>query len=477
MRSRTALGLAAALFATSLVSSALAQQPPPAQPAPQPQPAPFQIPGLPPITIPGMTPAQPAPAPPATQQQPQPQQSPPGILPGILGPMPNQPAQQPVPYGQPQPQGQYGQPNYGQGQYGQPNYGQPGQNTPYTPYAAPKKKRNRSTPLEIGYLYTVATAYGVGMGIWIDAEAQIDDPGLRFIPPILTGVAAPVGVYFLDTPPMPKGLPSAIATGMLLGGAEGLGISTYQSVNALPGNEWTFRAFARAEMIGTTLGGAAGFAYWYFARPKPQHNMFYASSAVWGAVIGSQLGLGASNNPWSYGPVKYSLPNDPAGAPEHMAPASCPKATDTTPVTMVPPGCETGANAATARGGLIGMNVFLAGALAVGHVWNPSWNQIGWMWGGLAIGEAATLPVYLFYAGSDKDPRHGLIVQGIGGTLGIVAGALIGRPEHRGAVAELDEEMVEKKYWETDKHKVRLTGGGLMPVSNGMGLSAYGQLW
>ena len=119
----------------------------------------------------------------------------------------------------PSPMVQYQQPNYGQqGQYGQPNYGNPGAPAPYTPYAA-KKKRNRSTPLEIGYLYAVGTGYGVGMGIWIDAEANIKDPGLRFVPPLLTGAAAPAGIYLLDSPPMPKGLPSAIATGMLIGAA------------------------------------------------------------------------------------------------------------------------------------------------------------------------------------------------------------------------------------------------------------------
>jgi len=477
MRSRTALlpGLAAALIATSLVSSALAQQPAPAQPPPQQPAVPFQLPGLPPIQIPGMTPVQPDPNQQQPQQAPPAAQPQPGVIPGFtLPPNYNQPAPaQPAPYGQPN--GQYGQPN---GQYGQPNYGQPnGQyGQPYAPMTGPKKKRNRSTPLEIGYLYTVATAYGVGMGIWIDAEAQISDPGLRFVPPILTGAAAPVGVFFLDTPPLPKGLPSAIATGMLIGGAEGLGVTTYQSVSSLPGQEWGFRGFARAEMIGATLGGGAGFGYWMLTRAKPQHSMFYASASAWGALIGSQMGLGGSSNSWSYGPQEYT--NDAGQTIKPGPNATCPQATKDHPVMMETIGCENGANAATARGGLIGMNVFLAGALAVGHAWNPSWNQIGWMWGGLAIGEAATLPVYLFYAGSkDHDPRHGLIVQGIGGTIGIVGGALIGRPDHRGRVAELDEDEMQKKYWETDKHRFKLTGGGLMPVENGMGLSMSGQIW
>jgi len=30
-----------------------------------------------------------------------------------------------------------------------------------------------------------------------DAETGLDDPGLKFVPPVVLGIAAPIGVYFL----------------------------------------------------------------------------------------------------------------------------------------------------------------------------------------------------------------------------------------------------------------------------------------
>src|SRR6185436_1522215 len=86
--------------------------------------------------------------------------------------------QQPYPPGQygGQVGGQVGGGQYG-GQYG--GYGQP----PGFGYPPPQTGRKKSTALEVGYLYVTAGAYGVGTGIWIDAMAGIEDPGLRFIFP------------------------------------------------------------------------------------------------------------------------------------------------------------------------------------------------------------------------------------------------------------------------------------------------------
>ena len=38
---------------------------------------------------------------------------------------------------------------------------------------------------------------------------------------------------------------------------------------------------------------------------------------------------------------------------------------------------------------------------------------------GDVLGMLATTPVYLFYIGSDADPRHGLIANAVGGLAGI----------------------------------------------------------
>src|SRR5688572_14547306 len=72
-------------------------------------------------------------------------------------------------------QGQWG------GQWSTQQGGQTWGVPPPPPPGAPTK--TRSTALEVGYLYVTAAAWGVGTGIWIDAEAGIEDPGLQFIFP------------------------------------------------------------------------------------------------------------------------------------------------------------------------------------------------------------------------------------------------------------------------------------------------------
>jgi hypothetical protein len=361
----------------------------------------------------------------AAQQQPPPgygQPPPPGYgqpPPPGYGPQPGY--GQPPPYGQPYGQPGYGQPGYGQPGYGQPGYGQPG-------YGPPPKRK--STGLEIGYLYVTAGAYGIGTGIWLDSLFEIEDPGVGLILPAILGVAAPVVVYIADHPRMPEGLPSAIATGMLIGAGEGLAVASTQYVTADRRDEWSFRGLATSEFIGSTVGGVGGFAFYYFLKPHPKNNVFLASSIFWGSLIGSEFGIGASKagSDWGY------------------------------------------ANDGAAIGGTIGFNVAAAGAATLSAFWTPSWNQIGWMWGGLALGTLISLPVYFFYAGSDEfDARRGLIFQGVAGTLGLAAGALIGTPDKKGAIAEVEDD--------THPRFAKILGGSLMPVDRGLGASIYGSLW
>lgn len=293
----------------------------------------------------------------------------------------------------------------------------------------------RATGLEMGYLYATSAAWGVGTGIWIDALANLGDPGLMAIAPVVLGIAAPATVFVLDrTMNIPKGLPSSIATGMLLGAGEGLGISSYQYVKAYDSNTWGFTGLATAEFLGATIGGAAGAGLYFLGHPSPKTNIFLASGALWGTAIGTQFGGGASNGSWG------AYTND-----------------------------------GLALGGLIGFNLLAGGAGALSTVWIPSYNQLGWMWGGYGIGTAVSLPVYIFYAAApDYDPRRGLIFQGVAGTLGLVAGALIGKPDRPGAIAREEEEERERA-----RHPkfARVTGGSLAPVHGGVGATVVGELW
>lgn len=341
-------------------------------------------------------------------------------VPGQYTPPGSQPYAPPGQYlpGQPYaPSGQVQGYGYGPQQYGYNPY-------PYAPTSS------KATALEKGFLYGTAAAWGVGTGIWIDAEAGVDDPGLLFLAPAALGIVAPLSVLAVDKLAfkrgMPEGLPAALTLGMLVGAAEGLGISSHQWVSAAEQDEWGFTGLARASFIGSTLGGLGGVAYYKLLEPKPQSSVFVASSVVWGSIIGSEFGAGASNGKWG-------LTND-----------------------------------SMSLGGLIGFNAALVGSVTLTGFWEPSYNQISWMWAGLGIGTAASLPVYIFYAAdSDYDPRRGLILQGAFGLAGLVGGAFIGKPSRAGAVVEANPPR---------PRFARLLGGGLFPVAGGAGAQIYGLL-
>jgi hypothetical protein len=298
-------------------------------------------------------------------------------------------------YGQPQPpygQPQYGQPGYGQPQpqYGQPQYGQPGYAPGYQtplPYYPQVSRRDPRSSFEIGVLYATSVTYGVGMGVWVSSEIGIEDPGIFLIPPAVLGLAAPIGVYALDQPSMERGMPSAIALGMLIGAGEGVGIAGHQFVTADEEDEWSFVGLARAMAIGSTLGAVGGYALAYYEEPSPKSSAFIGSAAIWGTLAGSMFGYGASAKGVGYGK----------------------------------------ANDSASLGGLIGFNAGLVVSAALSTFYYPTYGELGWMWIGGGIGAAASLPVFLFYAEDDGPPaKRGFLFMGTATLLGIGAGALLG---------------------------------------------------
>jgi hypothetical protein len=276
----------------------------------------------------------------------------------------------PQPYGAP--------PGYGAPQPGyapQPAY-------PYPPYPPSPSDRSRSSS-EIAALYGVSIAYGVGLGIWIDAEIGIEDPAIALITPAVLGIAAPIGVYVADSP-MRRGLPAAIAAGAVIGAGEGIGLASLQFVRSNERDAWGFRGLSRATALGATLGAVGGGAFGYLQRPSPRSSVLVTSSVVWGSAIGSMFGYGASAKNAGYG----------------------------------------AANDQAALGGFIGYNLGLVGAGALSMVYIPTTTSLEWMWAGAGIGFAASLPVYLLYAGSDSPAKRGLLFSGTMTTLGLVAGGL-----------------------------------------------------
>jgi hypothetical protein len=285
---------------------------------------------------------------------------------------------------------------------------------------------------EVGALYAVSVGYGIGTGIWLDAELGVDDPGLQFLPPAILGVAAPVGVFFLNRPRMPRGMPAAIATGMFIGAGEGLGLAGYQFAHAQSGDEPSFTAVTRSVFLGSTAGTVVGYIAAVTMEPSPKTSVLMASSVTWGTVVGSMWGYGSSTSG-----TDWSTSNDTA-----------------------------------ALGGLIGFNAGLVGAAALSTVWVPSYESLSWMWIGFGAGLAISLPVYVFYAGGDHDARRGLIVQGTLGTLGLVAGAVFTIDAHDFGLNEHRSEEVASKP--SKQPAFQITGGGIMPVRSGLGFQVSG---
>ncbi|MCS6900012.1 MAG: hypothetical protein NZX77_09615 [Polyangiaceae bacterium] len=288
--------------------------------------------------------------------------------------------------------------------------------------------RQPSSNLEVGTLYVASAAYGVGAGIWLATELGVKDPGLAFIAPAVLGVAGPVGVYFLDEPKLPRGVPGAISLGLTLGALEGTHLWLYQYTSAKEADAWGGRAFARSVLLGSTLGGAAGAAVGFLEEPSPKLSLFVGSGGLWGSAIGSMIGYGTSSG------ETYGDRND-----------------------------------ALTLGNLVGLNVGIAATGALSTVWIPGYKQMTYMWAGAGVGFAATLPIYLFYAGNENPARRGLIAQGIGTTLGIAAGGIF---------------TFYDRDWDTTSHQdssqrrfASLEGVAPMALPGGLGMQMTGLLF
>jgi hypothetical protein len=268
------------------------------------------------------------------------------------------------------------------------------------PAAQASPRSTSASSFESGTLYVTTAAYGIGIGIWLDAELELDDPAQILIPPTLLGVAAPVTAYILNHPPLPRGLPGAISAGLVIGAGEGLGVAGFQMMTS--DNPWGFTGLSRAVAIGSTLGGIGGYAVGVLQEPSPNISAFVTSGVVWGTLLGSAAGLGASE-----AEVGFSEAND-----------------------------------WMARGGLIGFNVGLVATTALSTLFVPTLDQLTWMWLGGGIGALVSLPVYLFYVGDEGPPaKRGLLFTATASSLGILAGGVfgprVGSIGFGGAVSEL----------------------------------------
>ena len=419
--------LLAAIAFLSVAPAAIAQQadaPPqgylPPQPSTQP-PAPALPPALQPLPQPSVAPQgypqQPGPVPPPQVQAPQypPQQPYPGQ------PLPQAyPQQQPYP-GQPLPQGYPQQ---------QPYPGQP-LPPPVPPPPPPKADDGLRGSGELAFMYGAGVGYGIGTGVWIDALGKVDDPGLAIIAPIAFGVAVPAGMAIWDNVGrIHKGVPASVGTGLMLGAMEGIAIAgTNWQLTRASSNQWAFGGNASLTWVTATVGGVGGYLFGEFGQPAPQSMALISSGAGWGALAGSLFGAGITGTCDSSSPYasdRYCAWN---GA---------------------------------AIGGLVAMNLGIAGAgiaSLTGYV--PSSDTMKWQWIGFGAGVLATTPIYLVYAFSDSDPKHGLVANAIGGVAGLSLATIF-------TLGDNSEKTTKAAAW-TPPFQLSLA-----PVKGGMTLGATG---
>lgn len=337
--------------------------------------------------------------------------------------------QQPAPgYQQPAPGNQQPAPGY------QQSWGVTGSVGSYNYPTQSSVSSRRRDPAEIGALYVTSAAYGLGLGIWLSTEVGLkNDPGTFLIAPLVLGVAAPIGVWALDQPKMKRGKPSAIAAGLMLGAGEGLGIWGTQAVRASSAEAWGFRGLSRAAAIGSTAGGVIGWFAGEFLEPPPMTSWLAVSGAFWGTAVGSMFTYGTTSGSKNWGE----------------------------------------SNDKTAVGGLVGYNVGMVAAGALGVATVPTATQVGWMWAGAGIGAAVSLPIFLFYMGEGGPPaRRGFIFMGTATTLGIVAGGVFSSSS-----AKLGRNTGSTELASTKFRSIGHLQGVLPAISSDhLGLSLWGTL-
>jgi hypothetical protein len=238
----------------------------------------------------------------------------------------------------------------------------------------------------MAFLYGTGIAYGVGSGIWIDALARESDPAIAFVAPAALGAAVPIGFYLWDyMDEFDRAVPSTMATGILLGGVEGIAISGLQWQLSGSGgpNAWSFRGETTAAFIGATVGGVGGYFFGEYLQPDPRSLGLIASAAAWGTLNGVLLGGGVVST-W-----------------RHIGDGA-------------------------AVWGFAGYNAGIVAAGLASTLYVPSWQTIKYMWLGDVLGTLATTPVYLFYIGSSgENVHHGMIANAAGGLAGLAIAAVL----------------------------------------------------
>lgn len=284
------------------------------------------------------------------------------------------------------------------------------------------RRSDRRTADEIGVLYLSAIGYGLGTGIWLDAQTEPNDAAGAILPPLLFAGAAVGTVAVIDSGKgLRYGTAQSIATGMTLGFYQGFAWTTYYQATASHRQQLGDKTYASLLWATTTGGAIAGGVIGTVNSTTPGRAAFVGSATLWPAVV---FGLGAAG-----------LSADDRYRDDHSLLASA-----------------IGATAGTVGG------VLAAGAVSPTTA-RVRFLDLGAIGGGLAVGGLALA----IRAEDSKDGREILLATdlGIAAGLGLAWWLTDGMPQDQGAVKN-----------ETSQFKVTPT---LLPQRGGLGLGAVGQ--
>ena len=179
-----------------------------------------------------------------------------------------------------------------------PGYAPP---LPAQPLQQARRRRDRRALRDSPSPTASAWAFG------LSASSVSTIRGLFLIPPAILGIAAPVGVYFLDDPSMDGGMPAAMAAGAAIGAGEGIGIASYQFVSTEEEDAWG-SAGSRARPRSARRRRRRRLRLRLLPGAPARSSLFVSSGVLFGTAIGSMFGYGASE-----AGVGYGNANDSAG--------------------------------------------------------------------------------------------------------------------------------------------------------------------
>jgi hypothetical protein len=154
------------------------------------------------------------------------------------------------------------------------------------------RRTDRRTADEIGVLYTSATAYGLGGGIWLSFLNDANSPEGWVLPAMLLAGASAGAVALLDSGKgLRYGTAQAISSGMWLGLWQGLAWGTYYQAASNRDEELEEGQYGALLFGASTIGAVTGGLVGTYSATTPGRAAFVGTASLWPAVI---LGFGVT---------------------------------------------------------------------------------------------------------------------------------------------------------------------------------------